>query len=178
VEDDKEEYQLDSGSTIDTISITSCGGGYDTIDIGNINIPDYTYVDNSISTVTISGAGSSGAIGGAGSSGVWLGTGIGGGTGSSYISPNSWSNGNVTYNTSPTMDSSIQLGEDFVIKAPKGKSPVFSFKGQELSVENMFSMFGAFKTMLAAVAKDEEFCKKHPEIRDLAYGYMLEELKK
>jgi hypothetical protein len=47
-----------------------------------------------------------------------------------------------------------------------------------MEIGQLFGMFNAFKTLLKSVADDPEFCAKHPEIRDMAYGYLVEELKR
>jgi hypothetical protein len=75
-------------------------------------------------------------------------------------------------------ESSIKLGEDFSIVASPDNSAKMIYKGQELEIGQLFGMFNAFKTLLKSVAEDSEFCAKHPEIRDMAYGYLIEELKR
>jgi hypothetical protein len=47
-----------------------------------------------------------------------------------------------------------------------------------MEIGQLFGMFNAFKVLLKSVAEDPDFCNKHPEIRDMAYGYLIEELKR
>lgn len=75
-------------------------------------------------------------------------------------------------------ESSIQVGDDFAISAPADGPAVLRYKDQEMEVGQLFSMFNAFKSLLKSVADDKDFCERHPEIRDMAYGYLVEELKK
>lgn len=89
---------------------------------------------------------------------------------------NTWVSPNISFGGNDS--SSIQVGEDFSIIAPKDGAVSFKYKGQEMEVGQLFSMFNAFKTLLKSVADDKEFCDRHPEIRDMAYGYLVEELKK
>lgn len=92
------------------------------------------------------------------------------------------SNGPYTF-SNPTWnpvssESSLNLGEDFSIVAPHNGPAKMVYKDQELEIGQLFGMFNAFKTLLKSVAEDSEFCAKHPEIRDMAYGYLVEELKR
>ena len=89
---------------------------------------------------------------------------------------NNWVSPNITFGGNDS--SSIQVGEDFSIVAPKDGPASFKYKDQEMEIGQLFSMFNAFKTLLKSVANDKEFCDRHPEIRDMAYGYLVEELKK
>lgn len=82
-------------------------------------------------------------------------------------------------NVGPALvENSIQLGEDFSISAPEDGPAVFRYKDQKMEIGQLFSMFNAFKTLLKNVADDKDFCERHPEIKDIAYGYLVEELKK
>lgn len=171
-----------------TISIDASSGGWDyprdyltsdgdTIDLSNISDMD---------TISISGSNSmSGAYGnaghvtinttgtGGGAGGVFTVSGIGGGAGTVWTTNGT---GGFGWQSPPA---NIQVGQEFSIVNPSdGSAPFIQYKDKKLYIDQLFSMVGAFKTMLSAVAKDEEFCKKHPEIRDLAYAYMLEELGK
>jgi hypothetical protein len=78
-------------------------------------------------------------------------------------------------------ETSIKIGDNFSIIGPRpGQSgpTKFKYKEQEIELGQLFGMFNAFKTLLKSVADDPEFCAKHPEIRDMAYGYLVEELKR
>ena len=78
-------------------------------------------------------------------------------------------------------ETSIKIGDNFSIIGPgPGQSgpTKFKYKEQEIELGQLFGMFNAFKTLLKSVAEDPEFCAKHPEIRDMAYGYLVEELKR
>lgn len=82
--------------------------------------------------------------------------------------------------TTPTNNASIKIGSEFEIVAPNdGSGPtVLKYKDQEIEVGQLFSMVNVFKVLLKSVANDSEFCERHPEIRDLAYQYLIEELKR
>lgn len=84
---------------------------------------------------------------------------------------------NPTWNP-VSSESSIKLGEDFSIVAPQDGPAKMVYKDQQMEIGELFGMFNAFKTLLKSVAEDPEFCAKHPEIRDMAYGYLVEELKR
>ena len=86
-------------------------------------------------------------------------------------------NGASTWGPIPS-DSSIKLGEDFEIVAPTDGPAKMVHKGQELEIGQLFGMFNAFKSLLKVVAEDPAFCEKHPEIRDMAYSYLIEEIKR
>jgi len=89
------------------------------------------------------------------------------------------SSGPYTFSNPVSSESSIKLGEDFSIIASNNGGPAkMVYKDQELEIGQLFGMFNAFKTLLKSVADDPEFCAKHPEIRDMAYGYLVEELKR
>jgi len=78
-------------------------------------------------------------------------------------------------------ETSIKIGDDFSIIGPcahAGGPTKFKYKDQEIELGQLFGMFNAFKAMLKSVAQDPEFCAKHPEIRNMAYGYLVEELKR
>lgn len=101
--------------------------------------------------------------------------------GSSTVNSGMWTNGTTssTISFAPTpSESSIQVGEDVAISAPSDGPAVLRYKDQEIEIGQLFSMFNAFKSLLKGVANDTEFCERHPEIRDMAYGYLIEELKK
>jgi hypothetical protein len=86
-----------------------------------------------------------------------------------------------TGNYQAPTNTTISVGSDFSISGPtKGnETPVIlKYKEQTLDVGEMFSMFAAFKGLLKVVAKDDEFCKRHPEVAELAQGFLLEELKR
>jgi hypothetical protein len=88
--------------------------------------------------------------------------------------------GPYTFNPAPN-ETSIKIGDDFSIIGPgtEQSGPTkFKYKDQEIELGQLFGMFNAFKTLLKSVADDPEFCAKHPEIRDMAYGYLVEELKR
>lgn len=123
-------------------------------------LDNYMTIDTSLvsgSTVTLSGAGASGSV---------------------YTANNT---GSYTF-ANPTFqmpnESSIKLGEEFSIVAPQDGPAKMVYKNQEIEIGQLFGMFNAFKTLLKSVADDPEFCVKHPEIRDMAYGYLVEELKR
>lgn len=75
-------------------------------------------------------------------------------------------------------DIGLKIGEDFSITVPEGGTPEMVYKDQVLKIEELIGMVNSFKILLKAVASDEDFCKKYPEIKDLAYGYLLEEFKR
>lgn len=77
-------------------------------------------------------------------------------------------------------NASIKIGSEFEIVAPNDGSgtTVLKYKDQEIEVGQLFSMVNVFKVLLKSVASDSEFCERHPEIRDLAYQYLIEELKR
>ena len=154
----------------------------DTITISVSDYAENEYLDNTttidtsmlsgstISTITLGGAG------GAGSSGYVYSTNGTGGYGA-VPHPGTWGIGS---NFHPT-ESHIKIGDDFSIIGPgTGQSgpTKFKYKDQEIELGQLFGMFNAFKTLLKSVADDPEFCAKHPEIRDMAYGYLVEELKR
>ena len=157
---------MDPKDKTSTITITDPSGGYSS---------DY-YLDDSISIGAI-GANNGGTgyvtINTANniSNSVWS---IGGGAGAGSVLT---SNGAGVGWVNPAAN--ITLGDEFSIENPNnGGVPFIKYKDKKLPIDQLFSMVGAFKTMLTAVAKDDEFCERHPEIRDLAYAYMLEELSK
>lgn len=80
--------------------------------------------------------------------------------------------------TNPTTETSIKVGEEFSIVASHDSGAKLIYKDQEMEIGQLFGMFNAFKVLLKSVAEDPDFCNKHPEIRDMAYGYLIEELKK
>jgi hypothetical protein len=75
---------------------------------------------------------------------------------------------------------SVKIGNDFEIVATSdGSGPTkLKYKDQEIEVGQLFSMVNVFKVLLKSVADDPKFCERHPEIRDLAYQYLIEELKR
>ena len=167
---------MSSEDKIGTIDITDTGGGYssdyyisdsDTISIGSIGA-----VGANAGVVTINPSMWTTTTTGTGGNTTW---GIGNGGAGSVISTTNTGAGIGWVNPA----ANISLGDKFSIENPNdGSAPFIRYKDKKLPIDQLFSMVGAFKVMLIAVAKDEEFCNKHPEIRDLAYSYMLEELSK
>lgn len=160
----------------------------DTITISVNDYAENEYLDNTttidtsmlsgstISTITLGGAG------GAGSSGYVYSTNGTGGYGAIPLPIGSngvFINSGSGYSfTNPQTETGIKLGEEFSIVAPKDGGAKLIYKDQEMEIGQLFGMFNAFKTLLKSVAEDPEFCAKHPEIRDMAYGYLVEELKR
>lgn len=140
-----------------------------------ISVDDYAQneyqLDNYMTVDTSVISGSTITLGGAGNGGF-------GASGSVYTTNNT---GSYTF-ANPTWqipnESSIKLGEEFSIVAPQDGPAKMVYKNQEMEIGQLFGMFNAFKTLLKSVADDPEFCAKHPEIRDMAYGYLVEELKR
>ena len=151
-----------------------------------ISVNDYAeneYLDSTmtIDTSMLSGStitlGSQG--GGAGSGYVYTTNGTGG---YSAVPPSIGIGTTGPYTFNPAInETSIKIGDDFSIigPGPGHSGPTkFKYKDQEIELGQLFGMFNAFKTLLKSVADDTEFCAKHPEIRDMAYGYLIEELKR
>lgn len=127
--------------------------GITTIQTGVGTTTNHGIGTNPNTTWTVGGTGPTGGLGGLGSG---------------------WT-GNYPTNTT------ISVGSDFSISGPtKGnETPVtLKYKDKTLDVGEMFSMFAAFKGLLKVVATDEDFCKRHPEVAELAQGFLLEELKR
>ena len=143
------EYQINDSMTIDTSMLSG-------------------------STITLGGAG------GGASAGYVYSTNGTGGYGAIPPSIGIGTTGPYTFNPAIN-ETSIKIGDDFSIigPGPGQHGPTkFKYKDQEVELGQLFGMFNAFKTMLKSVADDPEFCDKHPEIRDMAYGYLVEELKR
>jgi hypothetical protein len=152
----------------------------DTITISVNDYAENEYLDSTMtidtsmlsgSTITLGGAGGGGAV-----SGYVYTTNSTGGYGA-VPNPGAWAIGS---NFHPN-ESHIKIGDDFSIIGPgTGQSgpTKFKYKDQEIELGQLFGMFNAFKTLLKSVADDPEFCAKHPEIRDMSYGYLIEELKR
>lgn len=152
----------------DTITISANDFAENEYQINDSMTIDTSMLSGSISTITLSSS-----PGSAGSSGYVYATNGTGGYGA-VPNPSNWAIGSQ-YQPN---ESSIKIGEEFSIVAPKDGPAKIVHKDQEMEIGQLFGMFNAFKTLLKSVAEDPEFCAKHPEIRDMAYGYLVEELKR
>jgi hypothetical protein len=142
----------------------------DTITISANDFAENEYLDSTMTIDTSMLSGSTITLGGAGVGSL--------ASGSVYTTNNT---GGYTF-AKPTWqmpnESSIKIGEEFSIVASHDGPAKMVYKDQEIEIGQLFGMFNAFKTLLKSVADDPEFCAKHPEIRDMAYGYLVEELKR
>jgi hypothetical protein len=173
--DDLQKYQdkideLNKYSQHVTVTGGGGGGGSGTSGSMWVNMPSPVTVPypntNSINTISTIGMNpnTTWTVGGLGPTG---GTGAG--------------NYGWTGNYQAPTNTTISVGSDFSISGPtKGNDQAVTLKYKEktLDVGEMFSMFAAFKGLLKVVAKDDEFCKRHPEVAELAQGFLLEELKR
>jgi hypothetical protein len=151
----------------------------DTITISANDFAENEYLDSTMTIDTSMLSGSTITLGGAGSGYVYTTNGTGG-YGAVPPSIGIGTTGPYTFNPAIN-ETSIKIGDDFSITGPgPGQSgpTKFKYKDQEIELGQLFGMFNAFKTMLKSVADDPEFRAKHPEIRDMAYGYLIEELKR
>lgn len=160
---------MSTANAVDSVTVTSVGSDYSLDDTVTVNtnymgasggyVPGYGPTPQPISPNTGSPLSNSGMV---------------------YTIGTTTTNSTGPMWTTLPNNASIKIGSEFEIVAPNdGSSPtVLKYKDQEIEVGQLFSMVNVFKVLLKSVANDSEFCERHPEIRDLAYQYLIEELKR
>jgi hypothetical protein len=141
----------------------------------------------SINTVNVTGAGGAGtstmigpipasAISGAGT--VTL-TGAGA-TGSTY----NWSGvGASTWNTTYSIGSSVGINGTYTVSSPTvslsadNGIPLLKTAKNEINLDDLADMLKLMKSLLVAVAADEEFAKRNPALADAAHDMLIQKLK-
>jgi len=125
-----------------------------------------------VSNVTIA----NGSIGGAGSTFNWNGTGV-----------NTW---NTTYSVTgnTTISGNLGIGAGsyngtYTIPKPKlsldidGEVPIISTEKNKINVDELAEMITLMKSLLVAVASDEEFAKRNPALAEAAHDMLIKKLK-
>lgn len=122
--------------------------------------------------VTISGNGSSGA----GSTFNWNGAGASTWNTTYSVTGNTTISGNLSIGTGP-------FNGTYTIPKPKisldvdGEVPMISTEKSKINVDELAEMITLMKSLLVAVASDEEFAKRNPALADAAHEMLLNKLK-
>jgi hypothetical protein len=137
----------------------------------------------SMGTVTISGAGASGStiLSGPGTTYSWTGTGSGSmwnntnytinsGVTTSIGATGSWNGTYATYNSGVNVKSKISIDVE-------NERAVISTEKNKIDIDELAEMITLMKSLLVAVASDEEFARRNPALADAAHDMLINKLK-
>lgn len=140
---------------------------------------------SSMGTVAISGAGASGStiLSGAGTTYAWTGTGTGsmwnnsnttytisGGITGAVGSSANWNGTYATYNSGVSVKSKISIDVE-------NERAVITTEKNKIDIDELAEMITLMKSLLVAVASDEEFASRNPALADAAHDMLINKLK-
>lgn len=128
-------------------------------------------------TITGSGAGGSTTLSGAGSTYAWTGTGSNTWNTTSYTigtgaigSSSNWNGTYATYSSGVSVKSKISIDVE-------NERAVISTEKNKIDIDELAEMITLMKSLLVAVASDEEFAKRNPALADAAHDMLINKLK-